>query len=498
MFDTPNDATPRPLDESAARSAADVSAETPTPGLPSDPGSLSDEALEAALCTHAAHIASAECRFVLMVAEVDRRGIWADQGAQTCAHWLSWRCGLSTAVGREHVRVGRALADLPAVRQAFAKGELSYSKVRAITRVATPAIEASLLDMAGYATASQLETIVAAFRRAAADEGLAALERHRGRYLHSYTDQDGMVVIKARLSPEDGATVLAAIESTRQELQDDVSAETSDIEPGDPKVRSPEPRAADEPFSASCADALVAICEAHQSSAPRRAFASGPRASVVVHTDRQVLRDAGAEGCAHIEGVGAISAHTVQRLVCDAAVSTLAFSPDGIAAPEGRTRQIPDSLRRAVLTRDGGCRWPGCSRRRYVDVHHVVFVSHGGRTRITNLATLCRSHHRLVHEGGYRLDMDAHAAVSVTTPRGVPLPARTALPGGEDRELIALHEREGLSLDDHTMPVGGEPYDMVLTMDVLLQAAKTQPPEDPAPGQPVAESDGDGASPSAS
>lgn len=478
MFDT-EDGTG--TDDGFAPRSADggVSAETSGLDLPSDPESLSDEALEAALCTHAAHIASAECRFVLMVAEVDRRGIWADQGAQTCAHWLSWRCGLSTAVGREHVRVGRALADLPSVRQAFAKGELSYSKVRAITRVATPAIEASLLDMAAYATASQLETIVAAFRRAAANEGLAALERHRGRYLHAYTDQDGMVVIKARLSPEDGAAVLAAIESTRQDLQEDVSAETPE----------PEPKAADEPFSASCADALVAICEAHQSAAPRRAFASGPRASVVVHTDRQVLRDAGAEGCAHIEGVGVISAHTVQRLVCDAAVSTLSFSADGIAVPEGRTRQIPDSLRRAVLTRDGGCRWPGCRRRRYVDVHHVVFVSHGGRTRITNLATLCRSHHRLVHEGGYRLDMDAHATVSVTTPRGVALPARTALPGGKDRELVALHEREGLLLDDRTMPVCGERYDLGLTIDVLLQAAADQP---------VAESDGDGASPSAS
>jgi hypothetical protein len=450
----------------------DVSAETSASEGLFDPEALSDQALEAALCTHAAHIAAAECRFVLMIAEVDRRGIWADQGARTCAHWLSWRCGLSVGVGREHVRVGRALATLPTLRAAFEKGVLSYSKVRAITRVATPAIETSLVEMAGYATASQLETIVSAFRRAAPDEGVAALERHRGRYLHAYTDDGGMVVINARLSPEDGATVLAAIEATRQELSED-AAHAGEPAPGaSAETPSPEPIAADQPFAASCADALVAVCEAHQGAALRRPFASGPRASVVVHTDRQVLCDAGAEGCAHVEGVGVISAHTVQRLVCDAAVSAVSFNPDGTAVPEGRTRQVPDSLRRAVLTRDGGCRWPGCTRRRYVDVHHVVFVSNGGRTRLTNLATLCRAHHRLVHEGGYHLEMDAHARVTVTTPNGVPLPARTTLPGREGLDLVALHEREGLSFDEHTMPVGGERYDLGLTIDALLGAQR--------------------------
>ncbi len=436
-----------------------------------DPTTLSDEALEAALCTHAARIAAAECRFVLMVAEIDRRGIWAAQGASTCAHWLSWRCGLSLGVGREHVRVGRALAELPAVRQAFARGELSYSKVRAITRVATPAIEEALVEMAGYATASQLETIVGAFRQAAADEGAVALERHRGRYLHHYTDADGMVVLKARLSPEDGATVLAAIEGVRHELDDDAGRQAGATARVPAETRDPDPRAADEPFAASCADALVAICESHQAATPRRAFASGPRASVVVHTDRQVLADAGAEGCAHIEGVGAISAHTVQRLACDAAVSGLSFEPDGTAIPEGRSRQIPDSVRRAVLTRDGGCRWPGCDRHRYVDVHHVVFVSRGGRTRPTNLATLCRAHHRLVHEGGYRLGMDAHARVRVETPDGVPILASTASVRADSPGPAPLHELDGLVLDEHTMPVGGEPYDLDLTIDVLLQLA---------------------------
>lgn len=103
-----------------------------------------------------------------------------------------------------------------------------------------------------------------------------------------------------------------------------------------------------------------------------------------------------------------------------------------------------------------------------MDVHHVVFVSQGGRTRLSNLTTLCRAHHRLVHEGGYRLEMDAHAGVTVTTPRGVPLPQRATLPGGDGLDLVSMHERAGLSFDEHTMPVGGERYDLDLTIDALL------------------------------
>ncbi len=431
-----------------------------------DPGALSDEALEAALCSHASHIAAAECRFVCMVAEVDRRRLWADQGARTCAHWLSWRCGLSAGVAREHLRVGRALGDLPRTRDAFARGEISYSKVRAVTRIATPAMEAQLLEMAALATASQIEAIVSAFRRASADEGAAALERHRDRFLHTHTADDGSVWIKARLSPEDGATVLAAIESTRHELEEEDADEASEPDPAEGR------------FAATCADALVAICEGHLSAGSRRGFVAGPRASVVVHVDRQVLEDPGAEGCAHVEGVGVVSAHTVQRLVCDASVSRVAFRPDGTAVPEGRTRQVPDSLRRAVRTRDGGCRWPGCERRRYVDVHHVVFVSRGGRTRLTNLTTLCRAHHRLVHEGGYDLAMDRHARVTVTAPDGAVLPCRSTLPGGTSPDRLArLHAEQGLSPAPMPSADGGR-YDLGLTLQVLWQASEREPPDD--------------------
>lgn len=427
--------------------AHEVSAETSPPA--GALSSLSDDALEKELATHAAHIAAAESRFCLMVAEVDRRGFWVTQGAQSCAHWLSWRCGVSPCAAREHVRVGRALGQLPLVTRAFSSGRLSYSKVRAITRIATPVFEKTLVEMADFATAAQLETIVRAFRRAAPDEGTAALERHlRRRHLSSYRDDDGMVVIHARLSPEDGAAVLAAIEAARETLD--------------------QPR---ERFAASQADAPVALCEAGRVADTSAATSYGPHASVVVHVDEQVLADPAAQGCAQIEGVGVVSAHTVQRLACDARVSVIRCRADGTVVPEGKTRQTPLSLRRAVLARDQGCRWPGCQRHRYVDVHHVKYVSKGGKTRLTNLVALCRSHHRLVHEGGYVLTMDRHCKVRVAFPSGAEIPARPHRPISRPRDLEQLHEVDGLHLDHATMPIGGEPFDLGLTVDVLLAAA---------------------------
>lgn len=437
-----------------------------------DPGALralSEEDLEGELCTHAAHLTVAECRMVLLVAEMDRRGAWAAQGLRSCAHWLNWRCGVSLAAAREQVRVGRALADLPLLRSAFAAGEISYSKVRAVTRVANRRLEAGLVDLARHTTAAQLERIVREYRRADPDEGPAHLARHDRRYLRSFTDEDGMVVVRARFSPEEGAVVLAAIETARQALAEDREPAGGQAGHGGSDVSAETPPGADpvEPADAARADALVAVCEAALATGPRPAADEGPAVSVVVHVDEQVVADPGAEGCAYVEEAGAVSSHTARRLLCDAAVATLRFRPDGSVEPEGRTRRVPGSLRRAVRARDGGCRWPGCTQRRYVDVHHVQFVAAGGRTVLSNLATLCRAHHRMVHEGGFGLAMSPSGQVTVRTPDGnvVPPVPRPPAPVGPD--LREQHERTGRTVGPETLGYGGERYDLGLTIDAL-------------------------------
>jgi hypothetical protein len=132
------------------------------------------ERLEAEICELAGHLAAATCRWLLLVAEFDRREGWTSWGVRSCAHWLSWKCGLGLVAAREHVRVGRALQSLPRVRAEFAAGRLSYSKVRALTSMASPHTEQDLVDMALHATAAHLDRIAAGYRRATSLDELAA------------------------------------------------------------------------------------------------------------------------------------------------------------------------------------------------------------------------------------------------------------------------------------------------------------------------------------
>ena len=218
------------------------------------------------------------------------------------------------------------------------------------------------------------------------------------------------------------------------------------------------------------ADALVALC----SSVLTRGLSEEleePHVAVVVHVDEQVLADPSAPGCAHVDGLGALAAHTATRLACDGAVSRVLFRADGSVEPQGSTRVVPRAMRRALLARDRGCRFPGCTARRFLHAHHVVFASRGGRTALSNLLVLCGAHHRLVHEGGWRLVLERSGALRVFTPAGAELPAvpRCAPADGED--LAARHDRLGLDIDADTAGYGGERFDLGLTVDALLCAS---------------------------
>src|SRR5207302_6052763 len=138
-------------------------------------------------------------------------------------HWLNWRCGIGVVAAREHVKVGRRLGELPLVHAAFASGELSYSKARAVVRIATPETEATLVEWARHATAAQLERIVAGRRRVSRAE---AEEVHARREVSWHVEDDGSFVLRARLSPEEGEVLLAAMEATRRSLADDSELST--------------------------------------------------------------------------------------------------------------------------------------------------------------------------------------------------------------------------------------------------------------------------------
>jgi hypothetical protein len=166
----------------------------------------------------AAHLDAATARLLDLIREFDARAGW-NNGFPTCAAWLTWRIGLAPGAAREHVRVARDLGSLPLLAQALARGELSYSKVRELTRVATPDTEARLLAVGRAGTAEHVQRIIRGWRRVDLKaEAREAARHHSRRALHVYPDEDGSVRIKGRLAPEVGALLVKALTATRDAL----------------------------------------------------------------------------------------------------------------------------------------------------------------------------------------------------------------------------------------------------------------------------------------
>jgi len=157
-----------------------------------DAETLTFEELEIELASLASHLYAAMCRWLDLVADLDRRG---GLTACTSAEWLAWRCGLTPRTAREHLRVARGLADLPLIREAFGRGEVSFAKVRALTRIAEPESEQDLLDLALQLTAAQLERAVRAYRRVTTEEAVALQD---AAYVGWYWDENGSLVISGR------------------------------------------------------------------------------------------------------------------------------------------------------------------------------------------------------------------------------------------------------------------------------------------------------------
>jgi hypothetical protein len=400
------------------------------------------ELLERRICELAVDIDAATCRWLLMVAEFDRRGGHEAVGFHSCTGWLAWHCGLTARAAREQVRVARALSDLPRITAAFAAGRLSYSKARALTRVATPEMEDELLELAQQASASQLESMVRGLRRGmeTADPSLA-LER---RYLSTTWEPDGMMRISGALPAEEGELVIKAIEAAREGL-----------------------RRQDEGSRPDRADGLTVLAETLLAQGPAAA-PGGERNQVVVHIDADRLVAGREPAPAKVGAGGAISGDAAQRIACDASVVTLIERAGEPLSVGRKTRAIPPAIERALRARDRGCRFPGCEHERYVDAHHIVHWAHGGETSLDNLVLLCRRHHTLLHEGGASIERAGGGDLVFRRPDGREVGAAfDALP---PRRLRALRQQP--------VPSSGERLD--LHHAVWALAARAFPPENAA------------------
>jgi hypothetical protein len=434
-----------------------------------------------------AHLEAATARLLALIREFDARAGW-NTGFRSCAAWLSWRVGLDPGAARERVRVARALASLPRLAGALARGELSYAKVRALTRVATPETEARLLAVGRAGTAEHVERIVRGWRRVDRQaEAREAARQHASRALHVHRDDDGMVVVRGRLEPEAGALLLQALAAARATLFPPVpSAEAP------PQVQQPMP-GAEGPMLAQPirseqlptlpqqqADALALLAESALTHALDPG-APGERYQVVVHVDAAVLAAPDQPGQSVLEDGPRVPAETARRLACDASRVVMRHDADGRLVEIGaRTRTIPPALRRALHTRDRGCRFPGCGVR-LGQGHHLRHWAQGGPTTLSNLALLCRRHHRAVHEEGFQVERGPDGALQFRRPDGRPLPEvppAPAVPDDPVDELRARHAAQGLQIHPRTACPGwlGERLDVVYAIDVLHPLAARPSP----------------------
>ena len=408
-----------------------------------------------------AHLDAATARLLDLIREFDERAGW-NNGFRSCAAWLSWRVSLDLGAARERVRVARALATLPLLAQALARGELSYAKVRALTRVATPATERDLLKIGRAGTAEHVERIVRGWRRV--DRIAEAREdqrRHKSRALHVYQDEDGMVTVRGRLTPEAGAALMRALDAARESLYQQARSQAEDVSAETPRATMEQQQA----------DALALLAETalHHGIDPG---APGERYQVVVHVDAAALADPDQPGQSVLEDGVHVSAETSRRIACDASRVVMRHDADGrVVEIGGRTRTIPPALRRALHHRDRGCRFPGCGVR-FGQGHHIRHWANGGPTTLSNLALLCRRHHRAVHEEGFQLDRQPDGELRFRRPDGRVLPdvpPSSELNGDSEAILRTRNEDDGVHVTPRTaMPSWlGERLDVGYAISVL-------------------------------
>ncbi|HKW07587.1 MAG TPA: DUF222 domain-containing protein [Candidatus Dormibacteraeota bacterium] len=363
-------------------------------------------------CSVQAHMAMAG--LAKAAASFEEEGGWAWPGFRTFEHWLAVEMGFDQHTGRELVRVGKSLRDLPLIAAEFAAGRLSFDKVREVTTVATAETDALMVEIALGSSASQLTRICRSLRKMTAPES----HQHQvQRGLWMRFEDNGMMRLVANLPAEEAAVVQAAIDSLAEKM--------------------PLPDEADDPHAARRLDAMVSTLDG----------ATGGR-QLVVHVDVGVLAG------------DTVEAQIARRLGCDAEIVPL-IERDGIPVDVGRKhRTAPPKLRMALEARDRFCRFPGCNvPADKTDAHHLNQWIFGGATNLAEMLLLCRYHHRIYHEGGYRI---------VKSGDGFRFETNDGHVFGAPREIAA----QEITVTDATAARaewGGERMDLHHTMFVLGQ-----------------------------
>ena len=352
-------------------------------------------------------------------------GAWQGWGIRSPEQWVAWKCGVSPRRAHTLVVMASRLAALPETRAALEAGELSEDSVALVCRQAPAAVDAEVAELARSTTVTQLRRILGKYSFTEKPAEPAPAEEARRVSFH-HTDT-GSWRLSAELPPDEGAVVERALVALRDELF---------------RAGEAGPGAGASPVDLSWADALVAVAERSVHAVARDHL----------HRDRHlVLLHLRADRAAHLHLGPGIDDGLRRFLTCDSRVRTVLES-DAKPVSVGRAfRTVPDRTRIIVEDRDGGCRVPGCDRRRWLHVHHIRHWEEGGTTDTANLLCLCQHHHRLHHRGGLGIagDADEPDGITFTDGRGRTLdPCGRPAPPGERRPPPG-----------HWIPPSGEPLD---------------------------------------
>ncbi len=360
-----------------------------TPGGPAGPVT-SDDLSEAISQLHAAEVA-VHLRMLRVIRTYDQCRMWMQDGAATMAQWLVARLGVSPTTASEWVRVANALEGLPAIEAVATEGRLSWDQLAPLTRMADGDSDEALAEQGPGWTAAQTRELAA---RARAPRIEDANDAHRNRRLRWWSDQH-MLHLKGELPIDAGTLLTKALNRIASDA------------PADPTTK------VFEPYEARAADALVELASLQVAT-----DADADRATLVVHADVAAL-SGDDDAMAELEDGPRIAAETARRLACDCRWQLVAEDGDGDIVRLGRTtRQIPPWLVRQLRRRDRGCRFAGCGRTRWLHGHHVHHWTKGGPTDPDNLVLLCGYHHRLVHEGGWSIEMHEAGRATFVRPTG--------------------------------------------------------------------------------
>jgi hypothetical protein len=356
-----------------------------------DVESAGDAALAEDLVALRRSIDLLEYEFSRRLLRFDRSRGYASDGATSAVSWLRVRCRLSGVVAAQRVEVARKLPDLPLTEAALREGEIGFQHAAVIARsaeelgsAAVRNVEPTLVEAAQKLDPGRLRLVTQHLRHCVDPDGTlgAANVDHGRRWLHLSPTLDGMVVLNGHLDAEGGALVRAAVNALATPT------------PGDART-SAQRRA----------DALVELAtrQLHVGELP---LTAGQRPHLTITAGADTLRRKPGAAAGDIGWGGTVPAETVRRLACDAALTRVTLDDDGSPIDVGKTaRTVSAVQRRALVVRDRGCRFPGCDRPpEWTDAHHLRHWADGGETTLDNLVLLCRPHHRMVHEEGWRLE----------------------------------------------------------------------------------------------